>query len=166
MGKRASRRRIIRPPKIEKIKPISKLSRYDAIELPPRNQLEALRRYLQMTLETFSEKLGVSKQCINFYEMNHSFPTVSTWKRMKENAAQHGIELSDDILNELLQKKLEKKKAMIERHHEKKLKEITEVLQKKNERLNQKLEDYQQSIQQKLNDLTVSHLIHRYQESS
>lgn len=166
MAKRVSRRRIIRPPKGAKVKPVSKISRYDAIELPPRNQLEALRRSLRMTLETFSEKLGVSKQCINFYEMQHSFPTASTWNKMKESASQHGIELSDDILNELLQKKLEKKKAMIERHHEKKLKELTEVLSRKNELLNQKLENYHQSIQQKLNDLTVDNLIHRYQESS
>ena len=166
MGKRASRRRIIRPPKIEKVKTASQYARVDCDLRIARNQFEALRRSLNMTQDQFAEKLGTIKQSIGHYEAETSFPTPASWNRMKENAAQHGIELSDDILNELLQKKLEKKKAMIERHHEKKLKEITEVLQKKNERLNQKLEDYQQSIQQKLNDLTVNHLIHRYQESS
>jgi len=163
-SKRASRRRIIKPPKVVKVKPISKVARYDALEREPRNQLEVLRRSLQMTQETFAAKCGTTKQSINHYESDISFPTPKTWNLMKKNAKQHGIELSDAILNEFLQKKLEKKRMMIERHHEKKLKEITEVLQRKNERLNQKLEDYQQSIQQKLNDLTITNIIHRYQE--
>lgn len=166
MSKRASRRRIIRPPKIEKIKPVGKVARYDALEREPRNQLEVLRRSLQMTQETFAEKCGTTKQSINHYESEISFPSPKMWIRMKASAEQHGIDLNDEILNEFLQKKLEKKKAMLKRHHEKKLKEVVEVLQQKNERLNQKLEDYQQSVQQKLNDLTINNLIHRYQEQS
>ncbi len=137
MGKRASRRRIIRPPKIEKIKKVSQYARYDAIEREPRNQFEALRRSLQMTQETFAGKLGTTKQSIQNYEVDRSFPTPTTWNKMKENAEQHGIILSDEILNEFMTKKLEKKMAMLERHHQEKLEQINQSFNEKMNRYHQ-----------------------------
>lgn len=124
MAKRASRRRIIRPPKAEKVKKVSQYARYDAIEREPRNQFEALRRSLQLTQDQFAEKCGVTKQCIQYYESDRSFPTVKTWNTMKESADKHGILLSNEILNEFMNKKLEKKMAMLERHHQEKLEQI------------------------------------------
>ncbi len=137
MGKRASRRRIIRPPKIEKIKKVSQYARYDAIEREPRNQFEALRRSLQMTQETFAGKLGTTKQSIQNYEVDRSFPTPTTWNKMKESAEQHGIILSDEILNEFMTKKLEKKMAMLERHHQEKLEQINQSFNEKMNRYHQ-----------------------------
>lgn len=140
MAKRASRRRIIRPPKVEKIKKVSQYARYDAIEREPRNQFEALRRSLQLPQDQFAEKCGVTKQCIQHYETDRSFPTVKTWNTMKESAAKHGILLNDGILNEFMNKKLEKKMAMLERHHQEKLEQI-------NSKFNTKMSLYHQEIQ-------------------
>lgn len=137
MGKRASRRRIIRPPKIEKIKKVSQYARYDAIEREPRNQFEALRRSLQMTQKTFADKLGTTKQNIQNYEVDRSFPTPTTWNKMKESAEQHGILLSDEILNEFMTKKLEKKMAMLKRHHQEKLEQINQSFNEKMNRYHQ-----------------------------
>lgn len=125
MVKRASRRRIIRAPKVVKVKPISQYARVDA-DREPRNQFEALRRSLNMTQEQFAEKCGVTKQCIQFYEVDRSFPTVKTWHKMKESASNHGITLNDEILNEFLSKKLLKRKEMIERHHQEKIEKINQ----------------------------------------
>lgn len=156
MVKRASRRRIIRAPKVEKVKKVSQYARYDSMDHEPRNQFEALRRSLQIPQEVFAEKCGVTRQCIQHYESDRSFPTPSTWHKIKESAAKHGIILSDDILNEFLNKKLEKNKAMIERHHQEKMEQMNESFNKKMNRLNE-------VSQQKLND--ASNIIHRYQES-
>jgi DNA-binding XRE family transcriptional regulator len=158
MLKRASRRRIIRPPKIEKIKKPSVYARYDALDREPRNQFEALRRSLQISQDVFAEKLGLTRQCIQHYETGRSFPTVNTWHKIKENAKQHGIELSDEILNEFIQKKLEKKKEMIERHYQKKVEKMNESFTKKMTRLNE-------ASQQCMNDV-VSTMINKYQEST
>ena len=143
--KRASRRRIIRPPKVERIKKVSQYARYDAIEREPRNQFEALRRSLQMTQETFADKLGTTKQCIQHYEIDRSFPTPTTWNKMKESAAKHGILLNDGILNEFMNKKLEKKMTMLERHHQEKLDQINQSFNEKMRRYHHevKLEEHQ-----------------------
>ena len=158
MLKRASRRRIIRPPKVEKIKKPSVYARYDALDREPRNQFEALRRYLQISQEVFAEKLGLTRQCIQQYETDRSFPTVNTWHKIKENAKQHGIELNDEILNEFLQKKLAKKKEMIERHHKEKVEKMNESFTKKMNRLNE-------ASQQQMNDVVLTTL-NKYQEKS
>jgi len=157
MAKRESRTRIIRPPKIEKIKKPSVYARYDAMDREPRNQFEALRRSLQISQDVFAEKLGLTRQCIQHYETDRSFPTVNTWHKIKENAKQHGIELNDEILNEFLQKKLAKKKEMIERHHQEKITQMNESFTKKMTRLNE-------ASQQKMNDI-ASTTINKYQES-
>lgn len=158
MSKRASRRRIIRAPKVEKIKKVSQYARYDSIDHEPRNQFEALRRSLQISQDVFAEKLGLTRQCIQHYETDRSFPTVNTWHKIKENAKQHGIELNDEILNEFLQKKLAKKKEMIERHHQEKMNQINESFSKKLHRLNE-------VSQQQMNDVVLTTL-NKYQEKS
>lgn len=156
--KRASRRRIIRPPKVEKVKKPSLYARYDALDREPRNQFEAIRRSLQISQDVFAEKLGLTRQCIQHYETDRSFPTVNTWHKIKENAKQHGIELNDEILNEFLKKKLDKKKAMIERHHQEKMEKINESFTKKMKRLNE-------ASQQQMNDVVLTTL-NKYQEKS
>jgi len=144
MIKRASRRRIIRAPKVVNVKPISQYARVDA-DREPRNQFEALRRSLQMTQETFADKLGTTKQCIQHYEVDRSFPTPTTWNKMKESALQHGIVLNDKILNEFMNKKLEKKMTMLERHHQEKLDQINQSFNEKMRRYHHevKLEEHQ-----------------------
>jgi len=144
MAKRASRRRIIRAPKVVKVKPISQYARVDA-DREPRNQFEALRRSLNMTQEQFAEKCGVTKQCIQFYEVDRSFPTVKTWHKMKGSASNHGITLNDEILNEFMNKKLEKKMTMLERHHQEKLDQINQSFTAKMSRYHHevKLEEHQ-----------------------
>lgn len=140
MAKRASRRRIIRPPKVEKIKKVSQYARVDCELRIARNQFEALRRSLNMTQETFAQALGTTKQCIQNYEVDRSFPTPNTWNKMKASAIQHGIDLSDKILNEFMTKKLEKKIAMLKRHHQEKLEQI-------NQSFNEKINRYHQGEQ-------------------
>lgn len=157
MAKRASRRRIIRAPKVEKIKKVSQYARYDSMDHEPRNLFEALRRSLHISQDVFAEKLGLTRQCIQHYETDRSFPTVTTWHKIKESAKQHGIELNDEILNEFLQKKLEKKKEMIERHHQEKIEQMNESFNKKMNLLNK-------VSQQKLNEAS-SIIRQRYQES-
>lgn len=145
MAKRASRRRIIRPPKVEKIKKVSQYARVDCELRIARNQFESLRRSLNMTQETFAQALGITKQCIQHYEIDRSFPTPNTWNKMKESAEQHGIILNDDILNEFMSKKREKKMAMLERHHQEKLDQINQSFNEKMRRYHHevKLEEHQ-----------------------
>lgn len=64
---------------------------------PPRNAFEALRRSLRLTQEQFGKKLGISKAVVHYYEIGRSSPTVNSWARIKETAAQNGIELTEDI---------------------------------------------------------------------
>jgi DNA-binding XRE family transcriptional regulator len=158
MGKRASRRRIIRPPKVEKIKKPSLYARYDDETREPRNQFEALRRSLHISQEVFGEKLGLTRQCIQHYETDRSFPTVATWHTIKEKAKQHGIELDDAILNEFLQKKLAKKKEMIERRYQEKLEQMNASFNKKMSHLNE--------VSQQKWTKTIQTLQSSYQEPS
>jgi DNA-binding XRE family transcriptional regulator len=108
------KRRIIKPPKVVKEKPISQYSRIDSEGREARNKFEALRRSLGLTQEIFGEKLGLSKQLVHFYETDRSSPTIRTWIKMKANAALHEIELSDEIIDEFMQKKFDNRKKRLQ----------------------------------------------------
>ena len=68
--------------------------------LPPRSKFEVLRHQLKMTQEALAEKLGISKELVRRYESLIGFPTAKTWKKMKQNAEIHHIELSEEIFTE------------------------------------------------------------------
>ncbi len=68
--------------------------------LPPRSKFEVLRHQLKMTQETLAEKLGISKELVRRYESLIGFPNKQTWKKMKQNAEIHHIELSEEIFTE------------------------------------------------------------------
>jgi ribosome-binding protein aMBF1 (putative translation factor) len=53
-----------------------------------------------MTQETLAEKLGISKELVRRYESLIGFPNKKTWKKMKQNAEIHHIELSEEIFTE------------------------------------------------------------------
>jgi DNA-binding XRE family transcriptional regulator len=150
------RRRIIKPPKVVKVKPISQYSRIDSEGREARNSFEALRRSLNLTQESFAEKLGLSKQLVQYYETDRSVPTLKTWRKMKENALLHNILLSDGIIEAFMQKKLGKKKEMLERRFEKKVEQLNESIQTKLDILNEQFKTKIDGLNDQLNQYKES----------
>lgn len=143
-----------KPVKAEK--PISRYARIDSIGRVARNSFEELRRELNMTQDIFGEKLGLSKQCIQFYETDRSFPKTNTWLKMKENARLNGFELSDDIFEDFTKKKMEVKKEMFERHFEKKKVELEETLKQRVDKINDRIKKKMDYFNEKINQCTIN----------
>lgn len=74
----------------------------------PRSEFEALRKSLKMSQTAFGEALGIHKQIVYSYERGVSSPTPNSWLKICESAAQHGIELSDSLYQDLMRMKSER----------------------------------------------------------
>lgn len=93
--------------------PSRKYVRYDG-DSQPRSKLEALRFSLALGIKPFGELLGISNELLSLYERKKIIPSPKKWKLMKDNAMTNGIDLSDDIIEELLNFRIEKKKEKME----------------------------------------------------
>jgi len=71
----------------------------------PKNSFQAFRLSMKLTQEQLGEKCGLPRGLVSMYEAEKTYPTLNRWLRMKEVAAQNGIELSDTLFEDMMRVK-------------------------------------------------------------